>query len=96
MSKTVKPSRYQRDSDKMRQAIDWLETQGYSFSRPTEWQLKIGEINFYPDKGTIIRDRGRLPHPDRGLAALQKLLPRPTISLVTDDMDIVLRPADLE
>jgi hypothetical protein len=74
MAKIRKPLRQPTDSAKMRQAIDWLEEQGYPVSRLTEWQLKIGPINFYPDKGTILYDGDRHPHHDRGLAALQELL----------------------
>lgn len=94
MSKTLKPLRYPGDSPKMNEAINWLEKHGYSVSRPTKWQLKIGPFNFYPDKGTIHQDRNHQPHPDRGLAALQRLLPRPALNLSADEFEIVLLPAD--
>ena len=60
----------------MRTAMDWLKGQGIAFRRPTDWQLKIGNLNFYPDKGTIFRDGGRHPLPQRGLNGLKELLRR--------------------
>jgi hypothetical protein len=92
LSKTLNPLRRPSDSSKMQQAIEWLENQGYSFSRPTEWQLKIGLFNFYPDRGTILRDGDRHSHPRRGLSALQELLER-SRERPTSTFDMALEPA---
>jgi hypothetical protein len=93
MAKIRKPLRQPMDSAKMQQAIDWLEEQGYPVSRPTEWQLKIGPFNFYPDKGTILRDGDRQPHSGRGLAALEKLLARQPRERPTEVLELVIEPA---
>lgn len=66
------------DSANMKAAINWLEKQGFSVRRPTEWQLKVGPINFYPDRGTIICDGEVEPLLHRGLSAFQEHLTRNT------------------
>ena len=89
MSKASKSLHRPTDSIEMHDAIEWFYEWGYPFTRPTDYQLKIGPFNFYPSTGTIHRDGDRQPHPDRGLAALKKLLPMPTFVLTDDG---VLRP----
>lgn len=76
------------DSAAMREAIDWLNNEGIPFIRPTNWQLKIGPINFYPDKGTIHCDDERR-HPEWGLAALQELLRQRNATRAIDPFDLV-------
>jgi hypothetical protein len=72
MSNTrAQPARRPTDSMAMREAIDWLCNAGIPFIRPTDWQLKIGPLNFYPDKGTIHRDGNRRPHPERWPAPMR-------------------------
>ena len=70
------PLRRGGDSPEMRAAIDQLESQGVRFIRPTQFQLKIGDINFYPDTGTIQLD-GCEASEERGLPALPQILARP-------------------
>ncbi len=69
------------DCPAMQAALRWLTQAGLRFTRPTRYQLKIGSLSFYPDKGTLYRDGDRQAFPDRGLLALQALLgnrqPRP-------------------
>ena len=47
------PLRRAGDSPRMREAIDQLEALCVTLYRPTDYQLKVGKLNFYPDKGTI-------------------------------------------
>ena len=62
------------DSPAMQAALGWLTQAGLRFTRPTRYQLKIGPLSFYPDKGTLYRDGDRQALPERGLPALQALL----------------------
>ncbi|MFG1315934.1 hypothetical protein [Xanthobacter autotrophicus] len=64
------------DPPKMVQAIERLNALGIGFERKTLYQLKIGEWNFYPGRGTIVHDGG-LPAQDRGLLALLERLRLP-------------------
>src|SRR5690349_16467845 len=68
------PTTYPDDSPAMQAALGWLTQAGLRFTRPTRYQLKIGALSFYPDKGTLSRDGNRQALPDRGLPALQALL----------------------
>jgi len=63
------------DAPEMKQAIDMLEKLGVAFRRPTRWQLKVGRISFYPQKGTIFIDDDTQALPEGGLEALRRLLP---------------------
>jgi len=78
MTKNLDAIRRPMDSGEMRAAITWLEKQGLLVRRPTEWQLKVGPINFYPDRGTIICDGEVEPLQSRGLGALRDFLVRNT------------------
>ncbi len=57
----------------MRTAVRWLFDVKAPFARTSPTQLKVGRINFYPDKGTIYLG-GRAPLPQRGLREFQELL----------------------
>lgn len=59
----------------MAEAVSWLMERNIAVHRPTVYQLKVFEFNFYPDKGTIHID-GRQALPERGLAGLERLLTR--------------------
>jgi hypothetical protein len=41
------------DPQPMKDAIDTLNELGVTFQRPTVYQLKIGDLSFYPGRGTI-------------------------------------------
>ncbi|MFG1430443.1 hypothetical protein V5F44_07460 [Xanthobacter sp. V2C-8] len=58
------------DPPRMVHAIQRLNSLGISFERKTAYQLKIDEWNFYPGRGTIVRDGHPAAEPDRGLTAL--------------------------
>lgn len=60
--------------DPMSQARQWLIERGISFEQMTDYQLKIGRINFYPGKGTIFRDGDKTRHSVIGLEGLADLL----------------------
>ncbi len=47
------PVRQRGDSERMTAAIDWIESARLPLIRKTMAQLKIGPLNFYPDKGTF-------------------------------------------
>lgn len=69
------------DPPKMVQAIDRLNSLGIMFERKTLYQLKIDQWNFYPGRGTIVRDGG-LPEQDRGLEALlNRLFPSHSVGV---------------
>ena len=44
------------DSLRMQLAIKRLVNYGYAVSRKSPHQLKVGSLNFYPDRGTITQD----------------------------------------
>ena len=58
----------------MRTAVSWLFDVKAPFVRTSPTQLKVGRINFYPDKGTIYFEGDRAPLPQRGLHPFQELL----------------------
>jgi hypothetical protein len=58
------------DSQPMIDAIDSLNELGVTFKRPTLYQLKIGDLSYYPGRGTIFRDGSPEAMPEKGLDAL--------------------------
>ncbi len=58
----------------MTQALTWFHDQGLEPDQPTEHQLKYGDANFYPRKGTIFVDGEIARRDKRGLAALAAVL----------------------
>jgi hypothetical protein len=52
----------------------WLDTQKIPYQQMTEYQIKIGRINFYPGKGTCFRDGDKTRYPINGLDGLKLLL----------------------
>jgi hypothetical protein len=58
------------DTPAMAKAIATLKDHDIPFIRTSRFQLKIDEWNFYPDRGTIVRDDGSAAETDRGLDAL--------------------------
>jgi hypothetical protein len=61
------------DTDETRRQIAELLARGFPVRRLTEYQLKIGDINYYPTKGTITIDPSQR-HPKKGFNALIELL----------------------
>lgn len=53
---TFNPKAGPNDTDEMRQAIEALSDEGVLFTRPTDYQLKVSDISFYPGTGSIFRD----------------------------------------
>ena len=58
------------DSQPMKDAIQILSKLGVKFKRPTLYQLKIGDLSFYPGRGTIFRDGSPAAMTEKGLQAL--------------------------
>ena len=92
------------DPQPMKDAIDRLNELRVTFNRPTQYQLKIGDLSYYPGRGTIFRDGSPKAMPKRGLEALvlvingmkQKLHPRPSAypkPAGTDDFVPILGPS---
>ena len=55
------------DNEAMRLAIEALTEAGIRCTRPHPSQLKVGPLNFYPTKGTIIQDGDIKAWEDTGL-----------------------------
>lgn len=72
MSRSIFPSDAPLPDDppRMAHAINCLNALGICFERKTAYQLKIDEWNFYPGRGTIVRDGHPAAERDCGLAAL--------------------------
>jgi hypothetical protein len=73
-----KPSRYERlfrptDTEDVRTQIRQIVDRGCDPDRLTDHQLKIGNVNYYPGKGTITIDPHHR-HPKKGLDALFEVL----------------------
>ncbi len=47
------PASNEDDTQAMRDALVWLRNKKVAFRRPSKYQLKVGLLNFYPDRGTI-------------------------------------------
>lgn len=60
------------DTEEFRAQIHAIVDNGYYVDRPTDYQLMIGLVNYYPGKGTITT--GSVCHPKKGLEALFELL----------------------
>jgi hypothetical protein len=73
------PQKYPDDSKAMTDTIDWLIKNRIRFRRCTVHQIKVGDLNFYPNSGSIQRDQS-VPGPsakalkERGLAAFQHMV----------------------
>lgn len=78
MSKKHKPRQetYPEDSAATRDTLAWLRAQRVPFVRCSRYHIRIGNLNYYPDKGTIYRSNDLGALPEAGLAALQDLLTR--------------------
>ena len=61
-------------SNAMRDCSDALLKRGVAFERKTRWQIKIGPINFYPERGTIFVDGEAAPRQEEGLETLLTIL----------------------
>lgn len=64
-------------SPAMRQAARTLKAEGVRFEIKTIHQIKVGDLNFYPARGTIFRDGDPGARDETGLDAfLQLVRPR--------------------
>jgi hypothetical protein len=62
------------NSDPMTTTRHWLDQLNIPYRQTSEYQLKIGHINYYPSRGSIILDGQKTKHPGTGLDALAILL----------------------
>lgn len=60
----------------MADAIAALQAIGIDFDTPSPFQLKVGDLNFYPNRGTICRDGDRARLKAKGLKAFLDLVRR--------------------
>lgn len=65
---------HQPHPDPMEQARQWLAEHCIPFRQTSDYQLKVGRINFYPGKGTSFRDGDKARHGIKGLDGLIELL----------------------
>lgn len=56
------------DSDAMVTAIAKLNEARIKFLRPSRYQLKIGDVNYYPGRGTIFVDGADSPEEGGGIS----------------------------
>jgi hypothetical protein len=63
-----------RTDHPMTEALAWFHDHGLEPDQPTEHQLKYGEVNFYPRKGTIFVDGEIARRNETGLSALAAVL----------------------
>ena len=61
------------DTEAMKEAYAWLQRKKIQFIRPSMYQLKIGELNYYPDRGTIQID-GMRANQERGFGAFKAII----------------------
>jgi hypothetical protein len=72
------------DTAEWRRQIEVLQKHGYNnMRRCNEHHIKIGEINYYPNTGTITTDPAHR-HSQKGLEALLEVLER-----ITESMNII-------
>lgn len=62
------------NSAKMNHAIEQLTAEGIHFDQPTRFQIKVGLINFDPDRGTIYVDGESKGRRERGFETFLELL----------------------
>jgi hypothetical protein len=70
-----------KHSLKMGLAIKRLKELGIEFDKVSEYQIKVGEWNFYPSKGTIFRDGDPRKLRDHGLEAFTRIIRPDTANL---------------
>jgi hypothetical protein len=56
-----------RSTPEMKHALERLAAEGIPHKQTSEFQIKVGPFNFYPDKGTIYMDRDPEARSERGL-----------------------------
>ena len=73
MAKPKMPLYYDDDSPAISMAIKVLLAKKYYIRRPSKFQLKLDDVNFYPTTGKITIDPYTV-HNERGLKSLVDLL----------------------
>lgn len=73
--KPKRPLLTEADTPEMHKAVEALKDHGALIARPSEYQLKIGPLNYWPGTGKITMDSGS-KITARGLDSLLDMLPR--------------------
>ena len=63
-----------RNSPEMSIALERLAAERIRHEQTSDFQIKVGPFNFYPDKGTIYMDGDREARPERGLESFLALI----------------------
>lgn len=58
----------------MRDALLMLKQHGIPTRKVSEYQIKIGQVNYYPGKGSIYLDGATRPMDEHGFRALLRFL----------------------
>lgn len=57
------PLKTDTDTAKMRETVDWCSANSINFKRVSQYQIKVGHLNYYPDRETIQFDgKPKLPY----------------------------------
>lgn len=63
MARKSFPLRTDTDTPEMRDAVEWCVANNISFERKSQYQIKVGHLNYYPDRETIQFDgKKKLPY----------------------------------
>ena len=62
------------DDLSMLEAITKLNCAGVTFTRTSKHQIKVGDLSYYPTRGTIFRDGDAGAMDDRGLEVFMTLI----------------------
>jgi hypothetical protein len=73
---------------------NWAKELRLWYIRPTKYQVKIGDVNYYPDRGTIHVD-GESRASERYLDGLEKVLKRKNLLTYTRPK-LQLHPRDIK
>jgi hypothetical protein len=93
-SSTIAPLERDDDTPAMRSFANWAKELRLWYIRPAKYQVKIGDVNYYPDRGTIHVD-GESRASERYLDGLEKVLKRKNLLTYTRPK-LQLHPRDIK
>jgi hypothetical protein len=65
------------ETPEITRAMEWAQAKNIPLRRPSPYQLKVGRLNYWPTKGTLIFD-GERAMPRRGFEAFKQLVEKMT------------------
>lgn len=65
------------EAPEITRAVKWAQTKNIPLRRPSPYHLKVGSLNYWPTKGTLIFD-GQRAMPRRGFEAFKQLAEKMT------------------